>query len=287
MFQKDSPEFKLAISSVLSAGKIVRRIYDSSFEVSWKSKDDPLTEADLQANQEIISHIKVSFPEDGILSEEVIDNTDRLKKNRVWILDPIDGTREFVQKNPEFSISLGLAVDGKPVIGIIFNPITRELISGIVGIGISYDIIGENLDFDILSIDLKPIQFKEKIEKPSAYVSRSEFYKYKLFDENPYWKENFELKPVGSIAYKLALTAANKADLSISLKPKSEWDICAGIALIIASGGIVVDLKNQVEIKFNSQIPKHEGILAGNPYLVKNLISTKGNFFRESLVDWA
>ena len=94
-----STEFKLAISSVLKAGKIVREIYNSSFEVSWKSKDDPLTEADLLANKEILSNIQTIFPGDGILSEEIADNSDRLSKDRVWILDPIDGTREFVQKN--------------------------------------------------------------------------------------------------------------------------------------------------------------------------------------------
>ncbi len=287
MFDANSSEFQLAISSVLKAGQIVREIYNTSFEVSWKSKDDPLTEADLQANQEIIAQIRGTFPNDGILSEEITDNTDRLKKDRVWILDPIDGTREFVQKNPEFSISLGLSYHGKPTLGVVFNPITGELFSGIVGHGVSYDIVQDDSYFDSTKIQLKPIEFNKNIEKPSAYVSRSEFYKYKLFDENPYWKESFDLKPVGSIAYKLALTAANKADLSISLKPKNEWDICAGVALIHAAGGIVVDLKNQKQMPFNSENPKQQGILGGNPYLVKSLIETKGNFFSATLVDWA
>lgn len=286
MFQKNSPEFKLAIDSVLAAGKIVRAIYNSSFEVSWKSKDDPLTEADLQANQAILENIQSNFPNDGILSEEVTDNTDRLTKERVWILDPIDGTREFVQKNPEFSISLGLAVSGKPVIGVVFNPITRELFAGIVGIGAAYLILEENLELGKTEIELNRLTFIEKKENPTAYVSRSEFSKYKLFDENPYWKESFHLKPVGSIAYKLALTSANKADLSLSLKPKSEWDVCAGIALVLASGGTAVDLKHQKDIPFNSKIPKLEGILAGNPFLIDKILKDKSDFYRKSLVDW-
>jgi len=286
LISNKSKEFDLAISSVLSAGKIVREIYDSSFSVSWKAKDDPLTEADIQANKEIISRIQNLFPSDGILSEEITDNKDRLEKSRVWIIDPIDGTREFVAKNPEFSISLGLAIDGKPVLGVVFNPITRELMSGIVGVGVSCNIVGEDLELDTSTIQLSKMNFAENVDKPSVYVSRSEFYKYKLFDTNPYWNDSFILKPIGSIAYKLALTAAGLGDLSLSLKPKSEWDICAGIALILAAGGMVIDLKNQTDIPFNALLPRINGILGGNPFLVKRLIESDGKFFKDSLVDW-
>lgn len=286
MFQVSSPEFQLAVFSVLKAGKIVRDIYNSSFEVSWKAKDDPLTEADLLANKEILSHIKESFPDDGILSEEIADNTDRLSKDRVWILDPIDGTREFVQKNPEFSISLGLSYQGKAILGIVFNPITRELISGIVDLGISYLILDETFALDPISISLSKLSFKESIQKPSVYVSRSEFQKDKLFDANSFWKESFSMLPIGSIAYKLALTAAGKGDLSISLKPKNEWDICAGVALVEASGGKVIDLFEQTQIQFNSPHHLQKGILAGNPYTIESLVSSHGKFLKDSLVNW-
>lgn len=286
MLQTTSPEFQVAISSVLKAGLIVRNIYNSSFEVSWKSKDDPLTEADLLANKEILSHIQEAFPLDGILSEEIADNSDRLTKDRVWILDPIDGTREFVQKNPEFSISLGLAVKGKPVLGVILNPITRELVSGIVGLGISYKILDENLDITLDSIHLKELTFEKEKTLPLTFVSRSEFYKNKLFDENPFWKNTFQISPLGSIAYKLGLTAANKADLCISLKPKNEWDICAGVALVLASGGKAIDLDKQIEIPFNSKSPLQRGILAGNPHLIENLIRSKKDFLKNSIVGW-
>jgi myo-inositol-1(or 4)-monophosphatase len=286
LLQTNSKEFTLAISSVLEAGKIVRDIYNTSFEVSWKAKDDPLTEADLQANKLILDRLQSAFPGDAFLSEEIADNTDRLTKDRVWILDPIDGTREFVQKNPEFSISLGLAVQGKAVLGVVFNPITKELMIGIVGLGVSYKILNDEFEIESSKIELKPIEFMDVNEKPSAYVSRSEFSKYKLFDTNPYWKNTFTLKPVGSIAYKLALTSVNKGDLSISLKPKSEWDICAGVALILASGGLAFDLANLEEFPFNSKIPRQRGILAGNPTLVKSIISEKGDFFRNSITDW-
>ncbi|HMV45990.1 MAG TPA: 3'(2'),5'-bisphosphate nucleotidase CysQ, partial [Leptospiraceae bacterium] len=274
------------ISSVLEAGKIVRSIYDTNFEVSWKAKDDPLTEADLRANQEIIRQIQLTFPEDAILSEEISDSEKRLSKERVWIIDPIDGTREFVKKNPEFSVSLGLSVSGKAFIGSILNPITRELFVGIVGQGIAYLVLKDDFSLDLNQLNLTKHDFKPMDSKPFTYVSRSEFFKYKLFDQNPYWKENYDLKPVGSIAYKLALAAANLGDLALSLKPKSEWDICGGVALIEASGGIAVDLKNQKAFPFNEKSPLQHGILAGNPFLVEKILKEKGNFFRDSLVNW-
>lgn len=286
MFEPYSKEFYLAISSVLEAGKIVKSIYDTDFEVSYKKKDDPLTEADLQANKAIIHQIQSVFPKDSILSEEISDNLDRLNNDRVWIIDPIDGTREFVKKNPEFSISLGFSISGKACIGSVLNPITRELFVGIVGQGIAYLVLNEDFSLDQNKIQLAQHNFKEDIAKPFTYVSRSEFFKYKLFDSNPYWKENFDLKPVGSIAYKLALAAANKGDLALSLKPKSEWDICGGVALIEASGGTAVDLRKQSSLPFNEKSPLQHGILAGNPFLVEKILKERGSFFRESIVGW-
>ena len=92
--------------------------------------------------------------------------------------------------------------------------------------------------------------------------------------------------PIGSIAYKLALTAAGKGDLSISLKPKNEWDICAGVALVEASGGKVIDLFEQTQIQFNSPHHLQKGILAGNPYTIESLVSSHGKFLKDSLVNW-
>ncbi len=276
-------ELKLAIFSCLEAGKVVSQIYNTSFEVNWKAKDDPLTEADLQANKIILSYIEKDFPNDGILSEEVKDSEFRLEKNRVWILDPIDGTREFVEKNPEFSISLGLSINNEAVLGVVFNPISREIFFGVVGIGIGYKLLDEDFTFELEKIELdKPYFISKEFRKPSILVSRSEFYKYKLFDDK-YWKENFEIFPIGSIAYKLALTSIGKVHFTVSLKPKSEWDICAGIALIKSAGGISLDLKNFAEFRFNKKTPIDEGIISGNIDFINEILKDKKEFLKSSL----
>ena len=95
----------------------------------------PLTEADLAANAILCAHIARAFPNDAILSEETTDNPDRLSNARCWIIDPLDGTREFTLGIPEFAVSVGLVVHGVPAVGVVYNPITEECVSAIVGEG--------------------------------------------------------------------------------------------------------------------------------------------------------
>lgn len=276
-------ELSLAIFACLQAAKVVREIYETPFSINWKGEDDPLTEADLQANRIIIHQIEKNFPEDSILSEEITDSKSRLFKDRVWILDPIDGTREFITKNPEFSVSLGLSVQNKAVLGVVINPISRELFYGVVGLGIGYELLDEDYSFNYDNVELKkPYFLSKEFSKPNVLVSKSEFSKYKLFDKDPFWKSRYDLYPIGSIAYKLALTAVGKAHFTISLKPKSEWDICAGVALIESASGISIDLIDQKEFSFNKENPYDQGILAGNKDYIQELLKTHKEFLRNS-----
>ena len=107
---------------VLHAGEEIMSIYHTDFKVYHKSEHDPVTDADLLASEIIVASIRTLFPEDGVISEEIAPDADRLDKKRIWILDPIDGTREFVEKTNEFSITLGLSVDGQATVGITLNP---------------------------------------------------------------------------------------------------------------------------------------------------------------------
>src|SRR5687768_12986180 len=95
----------------------------------------PVTEADRAANQIIVDGLRSRFPEDGILSEESRDSTARLDRRRVWVVDPLDGTREFIDGIPEFAVMIGLAVEGRAVLGVVYCPATRRLYSAIEGAG--------------------------------------------------------------------------------------------------------------------------------------------------------
>ena len=128
-------EMAFALRLALEAGTIVNTFYVGASEVEYKAPDEPVTEADRSANQHIVSRIKAAYPDDGILSEEAKDNLTRLQKDRVWIVDPLDGTKEFIARNGEFSIMIGLAVQGRPVMGVVHQPSSGLVYSGIVGQG--------------------------------------------------------------------------------------------------------------------------------------------------------
>src|SRR5689334_25277762 len=121
-------DLNLAREAALSAGEILERYFrDRGFEIDQKGKDNPVTTADFDADHEIKRLLRSPFPEYGWLSEETADNPDRLSRRRVWIVDPLDGTKEFIKGIPEFVVSIALAEDGHPVLGVTYNPIRREM----------------------------------------------------------------------------------------------------------------------------------------------------------------
>ena len=114
-----------------AAGAILMKIYATGFAVSYKGPDDPVTEADKQANELMVAGLRGLFPDDGVVAEESADNSDALRKGRVWYVDPLDGTSDFVLKNGEFSVMIGLAVNGGARAGVVYRPAGDVLFAGI------------------------------------------------------------------------------------------------------------------------------------------------------------
>src|SRR5262249_30875768 len=124
-----SMEKELAIAKDLAveAGSVLMHYYGQSVTVDWKSPGDPVTIADREANEVVVRKLAQEFPKHAILSEEAPDDLHRLSESHVWMVDPMDGTREFVQHSDEFAVQIGLAVDGIPVVGVVFQPVTKKL----------------------------------------------------------------------------------------------------------------------------------------------------------------
>ncbi|XDD48809.1 3'(2'),5'-bisphosphate nucleotidase CysQ [Leptospira sp. WS92.C1] len=271
-----------AIDSVLKAGKIVLEIYNTDFKVTDKGKNDPVTEADVRAGILIGEFLaNTAIP---VLSEE-----DAIHKNisdlpAAWILDPIDGTREFVRKNPEFAISLGLSVKGQAVLGVIFNPVTYELIYGELQSGVVYKKFSEiPQSHSIETKNFSKILSQSSPEK-KILISRTEA-KEGLFSEK-HIPSGWELVSMGSIAYKLGLVAAGHSAISVSLKPKNEWDICAGIALIRASGGSDLEIRSGKPYAFQTKSGRGEGLIAGHTPSLGQIWNVSKSYFQSSLRDW-
>ena len=116
-----------AIEIARRAGAAVLELYAKQIHVEYKHAKEPVTEADLASNEVIVSALRASFPDDAILSEEAKDSDERLAASRVWVIDPIDGTKEYIDRNGQFAIMIGLAVDGEAVVGVVFQPVTGRL----------------------------------------------------------------------------------------------------------------------------------------------------------------
>lgn len=177
------------------------------------------------------------------LSEETPDSTARLTHNEVWIVDPLDGTREFVRGIPEYTVSVALVVERMPELAVVHNPVSGETYSAMRGAG--------------AFCGAAPLHVREgiRLEASRAEVEQGEFEPFRAA-----WC----IRPVGSIAGKLAHVAAGRAAVTLSRGPKHEWDVCAGVLLVREAGGRVSDLHGR-PLLFNRPIPLIDGILAGAP----------------------
>ncbi|MCL1593945.1 MAG: 3'(2'),5'-bisphosphate nucleotidase CysQ [Actinomycetia bacterium] len=219
-----------------------------NIEATFKTGDDPLTAADLMVDQVLRETLPVAG--EGWLSEETADSPERLGKDRVWIVDPIDGTREFVQGLPEWCISIGLIEDGVPVAGGVHNPATGERITGALGHGLTYDGRARELGGTCLA-------------DATVGASRSEL---KRGEWDRFAGKIFNVIPKGSVAYKLALVAAGRIDATWTLVPKNEWDLAGGAALLAAAGAWGV-LKDGSDPTWNNPDPLVPGFIATTPAL--------------------
>jgi myo-inositol-1(or 4)-monophosphatase len=218
-------EVGVARGAAVEAGDAIAR-HAAGDRTSWdKAEDSPVTRADLEANGIICNALRSAFPDDWILSEETADQPQRLRAERVWVVDPLDGTKEFIAGVPEFSVSIALVQRGVPVVGVVYQPLTRECFWAAQGRGAW---LGDE-PLHVSTVD--------RLEDSSVLSSRTEMSRGQV-DAYAGWFR--ELRPIGSVALKLALVAAARGDLWISAAPKSEWDVCAGDLLVREAGGCFV-----------------------------------------------
>ena len=233
--------------ALVAAIEVLRRFTPGAVAAETKAGGSPVTEADRLVD----ATLRELLPREGEgwLSEESVDDASRLDRSRVWIVDPLDGTKEFVQGLPEWCVSVGLVVEGRPVAGGIANPATGEIILGSVDSGVTLNGV--------------PVSASERQTLQGALVlaSRSE-------TDRGEWDRfsghAFEWRPMGSVAYKLGLVAAGLADATWTLVPKHEWDVAAGAALVAAAGGVVTGLHGG-PISFNTPTAHLTGMIATGP----------------------
>lgn len=248
-------EFKQAILASLAGGKEILDVYKTDFSVEYKGDDSPLTLADKKANQAIVDILKpLDIP---MISEENKNKTYDERKNwsQCWIIDPLDGTKEFVKKNGEFTVNIALIKNQKPVFGVIYVPVTKALFIGLVDEHVSYKLIwNPDKDFESNFKNAQKLTPKQT-DKIRVVGSRSHmnadtqnFIEKLKTDQH----KEVEIVSKGS-SLKFCLVAQGLADVYPRFAPTMEWDTAAGQAICEAVGLQVIDQDTQKPMLYNRE----------------------------------
>jgi 3'(2'), 5'-bisphosphate nucleotidase len=228
---KDELEFVADLAR--SAGAIALEVYGGEHGVRLKGEADPVTVADQRINAQLVEALRKRFPRDGIVAEESPDHGDALTAHRCWFVDPLDGTKEFIARNGEFSIMIGLSIEGRAALGVVYQPTTGKLYRGVVGAGASLEHAGRSYALAVSSTT-----------EPSALrlvVSRS----HRSADTDAVMRGLgiTHERPSGSVGLKVGLIAEQEADLYVHMSGHASlWDSCGPEAILVAAGGRFTDL---------------------------------------------
>jgi myo-inositol-1(or 4)-monophosphatase len=225
------------------ASALLRRHSQGDRAFAMKSPGNPVTAADT----EVDALLRALLPQgdDAWLSEESVDDDRRLAARRIWVVDPLDGTRSFLAHQPEWSVSIGLLVDGEPALGGIANPTLDIAVLGGPGIGLT------------VRGDLAKVR-PHNGARLQVLCSRTE---WRDGDWPGLLGADIGVTPIGSVAWKLALVAAGVADATWTRRPKHEWDVAAGAALVLAAGGTVFR-PDGAPLVWNQMPPRFPGFAA-------------------------
>lgn len=252
-------ELAAATDAARRAGREVARMREEGPRFGRKGGHELVSEADLLAAELLHGALAGAFPDDGWLSEEHRDTADRLGRERVWVVDPIDGTREYLQGVPEYAISVGLTVRGRPALGVVHNPATGELHAAVHA--------GTPVPAPSPAPDARAPYL--------ALVGRGE----DLLGEVPPLPGDARTRPTGSVAWRLALLAAGRGDVVTTWHARHEWDVAAGAALALARGLTVTDALGE-PLAFNQPRTLVRGLLAAEPGLHARILAHFRRFMR-------
>jgi len=261
----DLPEILVQVESfVRQAGDMVRQYHDLPDDIEYKGVDDPVTTADKAVNDFLVGALTEAFPSDGILAEESKDDLSRLRQERIWCIDPLDGTKEFIARNGEFSIMVGLAIDGLATLGVVYQPILDFMYSGIRDQGAWLSTVAERSPLAVSEID-NPANMR-------LVVSRS--HRNPITDGVKTSLGITQERISGSVGLKCGLIARSESDLYLHPAPgHKEWDLCAPEAILVGAGGKMTDCWGR-SLRYNKEdVHNHGGLVASNGRAHSRIIS--------------
>jgi 3'(2'), 5'-bisphosphate nucleotidase len=249
------------------AGALILEVYGRAFHVGYKTPGDPVTEADHAANALICDRLRAEFPDAAIVAEESPEEAYQGYRGtaRVFFVDPLDGTREFVAKNGEFVVMIGLLEERQVTLGVVYAPVTGTLWCGAPGIG------AERVSRDgaVQAIHVGSVEQPSSARVVVSRSRRAPELERLLQELAP-----LSVTPTGSAGLKGALVAEGRADAYLSLGPAGKhWDTCAMQAVVCAAGGVVTDARGRQLDYRSAPLDLDQGLVVANPLLHRALLA--------------
>src|SRR6185295_8467862 len=262
-------ELRVACELARTAGAAILEQYEGPLHIKQKTSEDdvePVTQADMIANELIVTGLKREFPDDGILAEESVDTERRLTKSRVWMVDPLDGTNGFIDGNGDFAVQIGLVEEGQPVIAVVYLPLADTLYRAVSGGGTWIE--------------------RPQHEPERAHVSdRKTFAEMRLAASRSHRSprmnkvvQRFAFREEvqrGSVGIKIGLLVEQQCDVYIHLSPRTkQWDTCAPEVILTEAGGRMSDLFGY-PLNYNvPDVQNRNGLVASNAASHDQIIET-------------
>jgi myo-inositol-1(or 4)-monophosphatase len=263
--QSAALDLSLLEAAAREAGALARELTAKPLEIHSKGELGPVTNVDYAVDALLKERLLGARPDHGWLSEETPDDAEeRLKHARVFVLDPIDGTAAMISKIPQYTISIGIVAHGRAVAGAIYNPMTDELFLGAPGAG--------------ATLNGRPMyaSTRDTLDEARMIGQKNRFADKRW--PKP-WPKSLQIEQRQSIAYRMALVAANAAEGTILFGFKNEWDIAAGCAIVEAAGGRVSDPWGGA-LALNQRDPRAPGVVASGA-AIHPLIIERTSFFSD------
>jgi len=238
------------VKALRSGGKLV---------IDSKAGNEPVTNADHAANALIVAKLRAAFPDDVVLSEEIPDDGSRLGRTRVWMVDPIDGTRDFILGDDGFAVMIGLCVDGRPKVGAVAQPVTGKTYTGIAGAGAWLD------HRDTPSAPRQPLRTSSIAGPPGIRLVASKSHRTPRVDAVRKALMIDDEINVGSVGLKIGLVAEAARDLYVYTGGRTKiWDTCGPEAILAGAGGRMTDMDGNPLTYAEPDLYNARGIIASN-----------------------
>jgi 3'(2'), 5'-bisphosphate nucleotidase len=260
-------ELEVAAKIAREAAVLVRSYRGKRLHIESKAGNEPVTEADKAANTLIVQRLTAAFPEDTILSEEVPDTRARLGRRRIWMVDPIDGTSDFILGDTGFVVMIGLAVDGRPMMGAVAHPLSEKVYGGIVGAGAWVE---ESTGART------PLHTSSIARAPGIRLVASKTHRTPRIDRIKKALQIEDEMNVGSVGLKIGLVSEAVRDLYIYTGGRTKiWDTCGPEAILRAAGGSMTDVDGAPLVYDREELYNGRGIVASNgplhPFVIQTL----------------